>query len=216
MNTKILVRRSQNLDTAANVQLQYGEPLYTDDQYFTVGNSDESLVSQRNVIRFVPKVQADSQLYYTVNSSGKVVINTSDGTTLTPVFTFGSAASKDVVDSAVAGSQDAITSGAVKSIQTALEGSIGTVQNSVSDLQESLSDLIGKELDTVVTQNSENPVTAAAVYAFVNQAITEAFNNYRPWTTDASDTKKFYIDSVSGLQYRSGNNRWVTVPVGYT
>ena len=215
MDTTILVKRSQTLDTAANVQLQYGEPLYTDDQYFTVGNGNESLVAQRNVIRFVPKVQADSQLYYTVNSSGKVVINTSDGTTLTPVMTFGSAASKDVVNSAVIGSEDVITSGAVKDIQTNLESSIQDVQTAMQTVQEGLSELIGKSLDTTVTPNSENPVTAGAVYTFVNQAITEAFNNYRPWTNSSSDTKKFYLNGTTGLQYHDGT-KWVTVPVGYT
>lgn len=215
MDTTILVKRSQTLGTAANVQLQYGEPLYTDDQYFTVGNGNESLVSQRNVIRFVPKAQADSQLYYTVNSSGKVVINTSDGTTLTPVMTFGSAASKDVVNSAVVGSEDVITSGAVKDIQLSLESSIQDVQTSVQEIETGLSELIGKTLDTTVTPNSENPVTAGAVYTFVNQMITEAFNNYRPWTTSDTDTKKFYLNGATGLQYHDGV-KWSTVPVGYT
>lgn len=215
MDTTILVKRSQTLNTAANVQLQYGEPLYTDDQYFTVGNSNESLVSQRNVIRFVPKVQADSQLYYTVNSSGKVVINISDGTTLTPVFTFGTAASKDIVNSAVANSQNAITSGAVKTIQTDLQNSIQGVQASVQSLHDQISSLLDKPLETAVTPNSENPVTAGAVYTFVTQAIIEALNNYKPWTNSASDTKKFYLNSTTGLQYHNGS-KWVTVPVGYT
>lgn len=215
MDTTILVKRSQTLNTAANVQLQYGEPLYTDDQYFTVGNSNESLVAQRNVIRFVPKVQADSQLYYTVNSSGKVVINISDGTTLTPVFTFGTAASTDIVNSAVANSQNAITSGAVKTIQTNLQNSIQGVQTSVQSLHDQISSLLNKPLETAVTPSSENPVTAGAVYTFVTQAITEAFNNYRPWTTSSSDTKKFYINASTGLQYHNGS-KWITTPVGYT
>lgn len=216
MDTTILIKRSQTLGTAANVQLQYGEPLYTDDQYITVGNENESLVSQRNVIRLVPKSQADSQLYYTVNSSGKVVINILNGTTLTPVLTFGSASQRDVADSAVADSTDVITSGAVKSIQTQLENSISDISTDLEDLEDNISDLVGKSLDTTVTPNSENPITAGAVYTFVNQVVTEAFNNYRPWTTDPTDTKKFYLNSTTGMQYRSGNNRWVTVPVGYT
>ena len=215
MDTTILIRRSANLATAANVQLQYGEPLYTDDQYLTVGNGNESLVSQRNVIRFVPKAQADSQLYYTVNSSGKIVINVFDGSTLTPVMTFGTAASKDATNQAVENSQDLITSGAVKDIQSTLESSIQTLGTTVSTLQENLSALVGKDLDASVTPNSENPVTAGAVYQFVRQQIQEAINSYVPWTTNAADTKKLYINSTTGLQYHSGN-KWNTVPVGYT
>lgn len=215
MDTTILIRRSANLATAANVQLQYGEPLYTDDQYMTVGNGNESLVSQRNVIRFVPKAQADSQLYYTVNSSGKIVINTSDGSTLTPVLTFGSAASRDVADQAIDNSTDLITSGAVKDIQSTLENSIQSVGTTLGTLQDNLSALVGKDLDTSVTPGSENPVTAAAVYQFVQQQIQTAINSYVPWTTSAADTKKLYIDSTTGLQYHNGN-QWSTVPVGYT
>lgn len=215
MDTTILLKRSANLATAANVQLQYGEPLYTDDQYLTVGNGNESLVSQRNVIRFVPKVQADSQLYYTVNPSGKIVINTSNGSTLTPVLTFGSAATKDATNQAVENSQDLITSGAVKNIQSTLENSIQSLGTTVGALQENLSALMGKDLDTSVTPNSENPVTAGAVYQFVRQQIQEAINSYVPWTTSAADTKKLYINSTTGLQYHSGN-KWNTVPVGYT
>lgn len=215
MDTTILLRRSHSLGTAANVQLQYGEPLYTDDQYFTVGNEVESLVSQRNVIRLVPKAQADSQLYYTVNGSGQIVINILNGTTLTPITTLGTAASKDVVREAVANSDDLITSGAVKEIQTQLESSIQDVQSNIQDLEEGISDLVGKTLETTVSSNSENPVTGAAVYAFVNQMISEAFNNYKPWTTDSSDNKRFYLNNTTGLQYHDGT-KWVTVPVGYT
>lgn len=215
MDTTILLRRSHSLGTAANVQLQYGEPLYTDDQYFTVGNEAESLVSQRNVIRLVPKAQADSQLYYTVNGSGQIVINILNGTTLTPITTLGTAASKDVVREAVANSEDLITSGAVKEIQTQLESSIQDVQSNIQDLEEGISELVGKTLETTVTSNSENPVTGAAVYAFVNQMISEAFNNYKPWTTDSSDNKRFYLNNTTGLQYHDGT-KWVTVPVGYT
>lgn len=215
MDTTILLRRSHSLGTAANVQLQYGEPLYTDDQYFTVGNEAESLVSQRNVIRLVPKAQADSQLYYTVNGSGQIVINILNGTTLTPITTLGTAASKDVVREAVANSDDLITSGAVKEIQTQLESSIQDVQSNIQDLEEGISDLVGKTLETTVTSNSENPVTGGAVYAFVNQMISEAFNNYKPWTTDSSDNKRFYLNNTTGLQYHDGT-KWVTVPVGYT
>lgn len=215
MDTTILIRRSANLATAANVQLQYGEPLYTDDQYMTVGNGNESLVSKRNVIRFVPKAQADSQLYYTVNSSGKIVINTSNGSTLTPVLTFGSAASKDATDQAVENSTDLITSGAVKDIQSTLENSIQSLETTLRTLQDDLSALAGKELDTSVTPNSENPVTAGAVYQFVQQQIRDAINSYVPWTTSSGNTKKLYINSTTGLQYYSGN-KWNTVPVGYT
>lgn len=215
MDTTILLRRSHSLGTASNVQLQYGEPLYTDDQYFTVGNEGESLVSQRNVIRLVPKAQADSQLYYTVNSSGQIVINSLNGTTLTPITTLGTAASKDVVNEAVANSDDVITSGAVKEIQTQLESSIQDIESNLQDLEDGVSELIGKPLETTVTPNSENPVTAGAVYAFVNQMISEAFNNYRPWTTNASDNKRFYLNNTTGLQYHDGS-KWVTVPVGYT
>lgn len=215
MDTTILLRRSQNLGTAANVQLRYGEPLYTDDQYFTVGNENESLVSQRNVIRLVPKAQADSQLYYTINSSNKVVINSLNGTTLTPVITFGTAAEKDITSSVSHNNQNAITSGAVYTVKTNLQNSINNVQSSVQSLQSSLSSLLDKPLDNTVAPNSENPVTAGAVYTFVTQAITEAFNNYRPWTTSSSDTKKFYINDSTGLQYHNGS-KWVTTPVGYT
>lgn len=215
MNTKILLRRSENLTTAANVQLQYGEPLYTDDQYFTVGNAGESLVSQRNVIRFVPKSHADSQLYYSVNSAGKIVINIYDGTTLTPVTTLGSAAERDAVDSAVQGSNDLITSGAVQSIQSNLQNSIDSIQTAVQELQDGLSDLVGKSLDDTVTPSSENPVTGSAVYEFVTQMINDALNSYRPWTSDAEQTNKFYLNTSTGLQYHNGS-QWATVPVGYT
>ena len=215
MDTTILLRRSANLATAANVQLQYGEPLYTDDQYFTVGNGNESLVSQRNVVRLVPRAQADSQLYYTVNPSGKIVINKLEGSTLTPVITFGTAATKEVATSAIAGSQALITSGAVKTIQTTLESSIQSLQTAIQDLAASVDEFAGRSIDSSVTPGSDNPVTAGAVYEFVTQAITEAFNAYRPWTTSSSDTKKFYINSSTGLQYHNGS-RWTTVPVGYT
>lgn len=215
MDTTILLRRSHTLGTAANVQLQYGEPLYTDDQYFTVGNEGESLVSQRNVIRLVPKAQADSQLYYTVNSSGKIVINSLNGTTLTPIITLGAAASKDVVNEAVADNENLITSGAVKEIQTQLESSIQDVESNLQDVEDGVSELMGKPLETTVTSDSENPVTAGAVYTFVTQMISEAFNNYKPWTTDSSDSKRFYLNSATGLQYHDGT-KWVTVPVGYT
>ena len=75
MDSTILLRRSANLATAANIQLKYGEPLYTDDQYVTVGDGNESLVKNRNVLRLVPKAQADTQLYYSVNPDGKIVLD---------------------------------------------------------------------------------------------------------------------------------------------
>lgn len=215
MDTTILVKRSANLATAANSQLQYGEPLYTDDDYFTVGNGNESLVSQRNVIRFIPKAQADSQLYYTVNPSGKIVINILNGSTLTPVFTFGEAAKKDVATSAIENSGDLITSGAVKQIETNLENSIQSVQASLQELEASVAEFADKIIDDSVTPGSDNPVTAGAVYNFVIQAINEAFNSYVPWATSNSDRKKFYINNSTGLQYYNGS-KWTTVPVGYT
>ena len=215
MDTTILVKRSANLATAANSQLQYGEPLYTDDDYFTVGNGNESLVSQRNVIRFIPKAQADSQLYYTVNPSGKIVINILNGSTLTPVLTFGEAAQKDVATSAVEDSGDLITSGAVKQIETNLENSIQSVQTSVQELEQSVSEFADKTIESSVTQGSDNPVTAGAVYDFVMQVVNEAFGSYVPWATNNTDRKKFYINNSTGIQYYNGS-KWTTVPVGYT
>ena len=215
MNTTILTRRSANLATAANIQLQYGEPLYTDDQYFTIGNGNESLVSQLPVLRFVPRVQADSQLYYTVNSDGKIQLNTSNGSTLTPILTFGDAASRDVSTSAIQGSSNLITSGAVKQIQTDLSNSINTLNTALETLRDNISDFSGKDLDTTVTQDSSNPVTAGAVYQFVTQAITAAFDSYVPWTTDSTQVKKFYLNPVDGVQYYNGST-WSTVRVGYT
>lgn len=215
MYSTILLRRSANLATAANVQLRYGEPLYTDDQYMTVGNGNESLTKERNVLRFLPKGQVDSQLFYTVNSEGKIVINTSDGANLTPVLTFGKAAERDVATSAVKNSADLITSGAVKTIQDSLQTSIKNVDTKVKDLEKSVSAVKDKSLDTTVTPTSENPVTAKAVYDFVTRVVNEAIESYVPWTTDSTKGNKLYINSTSGLQYRP-SNQWLTVPVGYT
>lgn len=215
MDTTILLRRSANLATAANIQLRYGEPLYTDDQYMTVGNGNESLTKDRNVLRFLPKGQVDSQLFYTVNSDGKVVINTSDGSTLTPVLTFGEAAKRDVATSATKNNTNLITSGAVKTIQDNLQTSINAVEASVTALEKSIAPLKDKALDTTVTPTSENPITSKAVYNFVMQAISEAIESYVPWTTDSTKGNKLYINSTNGLQYRPGA-QWLTVPVGYT
>lgn len=215
MDSTILLRRSANLATAANIQLKYGEPLYTDDQYITVGDGNESLVKTRNVLRLVPKAQADTQLYYTVNSDGKIVLNLYKNNGLEQVLTFGTAATHDVLATAKNNSDDLITSGAVYKIKTDLTKADTETRESLEALKKSVASVANKGLDTAVTPTSQNPVTSKAVYDFVTQAINEAIANYVPWTTTDTNTNKLYINSTEGLQYNPGNG-WKTVPVGYT
>ena len=215
MDSTILLRRSANLATAANIQLKYGEPLYTDDQYVTVGDGNESLVKNRNVLRLVPRAQADTQLYYTVNPKGKIVLNLYKNSQLEQVLTFGTAATHDILATAQKDSTDLITSGAVYTIKEDLTEADKETRKKVEDLKKSVSSVANKKLDTSVTPTSQNPVTSKAVYDFVTQAINEAITNYVPWTTAAADTNKLYVNSTSGLQYNPGTG-WKTVPVGYT
>lgn len=215
MDSTILLRRSANLATAANIQLKYGEPLYTDDQYVTVGDGNESLVKNRNVLRLVPKAQADTQLYYSVNPDGKIVLDLYKNGSVEHVVTFGTAATHDVLAIEKKNSNDVITSGAVYKIKDDLIKSDTETRKRVEDLKKSVASVANKKLDTSVTPTSQNPVTAKAVYDFVTQAINEAITNYVPWTTTATDTNKFYINGTNGLQYNPGTG-WKTVPVGYT
>lgn len=215
MDSTILLRRSANLATAANIQLKYGEPLYTDDQYVTVGDGNESLVKNRNVLRLVPKAQADAQLYYSVNPDGKIVLDLYKNGSVEHVVTFGTAATHDVLAIEKKDSKDVITSGAVYKIKDDLIKFDTETRKRVEDLKKSVASVANKSLDTTVTATSQNPVTAKAVYDFVTQAINEAITNYVPWTTTATNTNKLYINGTNGLQYNPGTG-WKTVPVGYT
>lgn len=215
MDSTILVRRSANLATAANIQLKYGEPLYTDDQYITVGDGNESLVKNRNVVRLIPKAQADTQLYYSVNPEGRIVLNLYRNNQAEQVLTFGTAATHDVLSTAKKNSKDLITSGAVYTIKDDLAKADMETRNRVEELKQSVASVANKGLDTAVTPTSQNPVTSKAVYDFVTRAINEAITNYVPWTTSSTDTNKLYVNSTNGLQYNPGTG-WKTVPVGYT
>lgn len=207
MDTTILLKRALTLAQAANVQLKFGEPVYTNDEYITVGNEDEDYTQSRNVLRLVPKEEVDNTVFFS-KIGNKNSLHTYDGTSAAEIITFGNCASKDLSNSIQIGNNNPISADAVAVMKENIENSISTLSNQVSAFAD-------KDLDTTVNPNSTNPVTSKAVYEFVTQLINTKFSEYRPWTTDATDRTRFYLNTSEGLQYYTGT-RWEVVPVGYT
>lgn len=198
MSTTIKLRRSATLATAGATILNYGEPLVTNDEYMTFGNSGGSAVSARKVLRLVPKTDADATVFAIKNAQNVYTLRMlkADGT-YENVVQLSAAASTDIDTTVTAGSAKLITSGAVATAISAVAGK------------------------TVVTSGiganstDEQMATAKAINDFVTTYVAQQLAAYKPWATVTTNTNKLYIDSTNGLKYNNGTN-WVTVPVAYS
>lgn len=198
MATKIHLKRSDDLQIARNEHLEYGEPLYTNDEYLTVGNRAEDIVNDRKVVRLVLQSNADNTVFANVlNGVYTLKIVDSSGNDV-EIVTIGDAASKAVTSSVIAESSDLITSGGVHSYLS----TIG---------------INSKQVSTSMDENSTNTQipTAKAVADFVKQYVSEELSKYKCWSFDTTNQNKIYVDVTNGIKYYN-NSSWGTLPVGYT
>ena len=198
MATKIHLKRSDDLQIARNEQLEYGEPLYTNDEYLTVGNKSEDIVDDRKVVRLVLKSNADNTVFANILSGVYTLKIVDSSGNDVEIVTLGEAASKAVTNSVTAESSDLITSGGVQSYLA----NIG---------------INSKQVSTTMDENSTNAQipTSKAVVDFVKQYVADELAKYKCWSLDTTNLNKIYIDVANGIKYYN-NSSWGTLPVGYT
>ena len=205
MDTLIKIKRTTSIVNAdiANTQLEYGEPLYSNDDYFVVGNSSNDALSERKVVKFVDKAVADRTVYS--DSTNPLQLKVYDDNSV--AVQLGQAALRNITTNIATGQDDLVPVQAIRA-------QINNLQNQINTLSTTLNNLPAL-LTTLDPNNNSQPVSSKAISTYVNSVVQTSIQNYVPWTTDGSDKTKFYVDAANGLKYRAGNT-WIIVPVAYS